>query len=95
MRSQVRIWLVGLLTASIVTLMAAIAPAAEAGFGVESWFAATCNATHESCHKAAKASEEVEKAHEKDTPRRVGIRPSASRTFASTRNRAANQKGLR
>src|SRR5438132_12273546 len=64
MRSQVRISLAGLLTASIVTLMAATAPAAEAAFGVEKWFAATCNATHESCHKATKASEEVEKAHE-------------------------------
>src|SRR2546421_3922751 len=64
MRSRVRISLLGLLTAAVVTFSAAMAPAAQAGFGVESWFAATCNATHENCKKAAKPSEEVEKAHE-------------------------------
>src|SRR5437879_511444 len=63
MRSRARISVLGPVTASAMALAAVIAPTAQAAFGIESWFAATCNATHVNCKKVAPA-EEVEKAHE-------------------------------
>ncbi|TMK99992.1 MAG: hypothetical protein E6G34_00350 [Actinobacteria bacterium] len=67
-----RICLAGLLAGAIAAGSPAVA---EAGFGIESWFAATCNATHESCEKAAKPSEEVEKAHEEGYAQAAGHPP--------------------
>src|SRR5438445_1056430 len=64
MRSKRRNATLALLTGSALTLFAAAAPTAQAGFGIESWFAATCNASHPGCKKAAEVAEEVEKAHE-------------------------------
>ena len=58
MRSRARISLLGLLTASVVTLAAAIAPAAQAGFGVHLWEAGTCATTGPTC-----TYENVEKKH--------------------------------
>src|SRR5439155_579529 len=75
MRSKRRNALLALLTGSALTICAAAAPAAQAGFGIESWFAATCNATHASCKKTAKPSEEVEKAHEEGYARAGGHPP--------------------
>jgi hypothetical protein len=49
MRSRARISLLGLLTASVVTLAAAIAPAAQAGFGVHLWEAGTCATAGPTC----------------------------------------------
>jgi hypothetical protein len=64
-RSKVRISLVALVL-SALGLVALSAPAAQAAFGVESFFAANCNETHKECNKVAKANptkaEEVAKA---------------------------------
>jgi hypothetical protein len=62
MRSRARISLLGLLMVAAITSIATISPAAQAAFGVQEWFAATCNASHVSCKKAPPA-EEVAKAH--------------------------------
>src|SRR2546421_4027891 len=64
MRSKRSNALLALLSGAALAVFAAAAPAAQAEFGIESWFAATCNATHPNCKQAAKPSEEVEKAHE-------------------------------
>jgi hypothetical protein len=60
MKSHARVWLVALIAGAAVALSA---PAAQASFGIESFFASNCNATHEGCKKAPPA-EEVQKAHE-------------------------------
>jgi hypothetical protein len=61
MRSCVRFSFLALLAGAIV---AASAPAAQAAFGVEKFFAANCNAAHEACKQAATPAEEKAKAEE-------------------------------
>src|SRR5262245_38505502 len=55
-----RVWLLALIAGAAVALWA---PAAQASFGIESFFAANCNEEHVGCKKAPPA-EEVKKAHE-------------------------------
>jgi hypothetical protein len=61
MRSCVRFSFLALLVGVIVAVSA---PAAQAAFGVESFFAANCKAGFENCKKAASPAEEKEKAEE-------------------------------
>lgn len=61
MRSCVRFSLFALLVGAIVAVSA---PAAQAAFGIENFFAANCKAGFENCNKAASPAEEKEKAEE-------------------------------
>src|ERR1700716_3753022 len=92
MRSRARISLLGLLTASIVTLIAATAPAAQAAFGVKEWFAATCNASHVNCKKAPPA-EEVEKAEEEGYAKAGGHPDFGITDFRVNTNGAGEPEG--
>lgn len=59
MAFRTRIWLLGTVACAVVAISA---PAAQGAFGVESFFAANCNAASEGCNKSANPSEEKEKA---------------------------------
>jgi hypothetical protein len=63
------IWLVSLLAGAA---MAAAAPAAQAAFGVESFFAANCNEKSESCKKAANPAEEKAQAEKEGFTQAAG-----------------------
>ena len=63
MRSRARFSGLGMATAAALAFAALLAPQAQAGFGIQEWFAATCNAEHPNCKKGPPA-EEVKKAHE-------------------------------
>jgi hypothetical protein len=92
MRMRARISFLGLVTASVVIITAAIAPAAQAGFGIAEWFAATCNAAHIGCKKAPPA-EEVAKAHEEGYAKAGGHPDFGITDFRVNTNGAGEPEG--
>ncbi len=72
MRFPVRLSLLAVLAG---VLLALSAPAAQAAFGIESFFAANCKEGHETCKKPAKPSEEKEKAEEEGFTQAAGHPP--------------------
>jgi hypothetical protein len=84
MRSCVRISLLALLVGVIVAVSA---PAAQAAFGLESWFASNCKVS--TCEKAASPSEEVAKAKAEGYTQAAGHPPFGITDFKIKRVEAS------
>jgi hypothetical protein len=61
MKAHVRVWVVALIAGAMVAVSA---PAAQASFGIESFFAANCNLSHKECKAATNPAEEEKQARE-------------------------------
>jgi hypothetical protein len=82
MRSHGRFSLVALLAGVIVAVSA---PAAQAAFGVESFFAGNCKEGHETCNKAPTPAEEKAKAEEEAYTQAAGHQPFGITDFKLNR----------
>ncbi len=90
-RSSGRVWFVALLAG---LGLAAVAPAAHAAFGVESFFAANCNAASEGCKKAANPAEEKEKAEKEGFTQAGGHPPFGVTDFTINHSKAGVPEGI-
>ena len=89
MTLRVRIWLLGTVACAVIGFSA---PVAQGAFGVESFFAANCNAASETCNKAANPADEKENAEKVGYTQAAGHPPFGVTDFTVTTREVGGAK---